>query len=103
MSELIVIGKSDFALGFTLTGLKRIYETDTVRDIEGLFRKMLNDSTVGIIVTDEDTLSCLGRVLRQRLETSVQPILIVLSQSMASQDDLRDMVKNVIGIDLLVK
>ncbi len=103
MAELVVIGGSDFVLGFYLTGIKRVYEVEEGHKIENQFKELVEDPTIGIIVTDDKTMSFISHDYRRRIETSVKPIVITLSKQLQAQDNLREMIKRSIGVDLLAK
>ncbi len=96
--ELSIVGGSAFTLGFALTGIRRIEETEENPALA--FRKVMQDANVGIIITDEPTLNQLDEHTREDVERSVKPVVVVLSADMA-QDSLRKLIKKSIGVDLL--
>ncbi|MBT3465191.1 V-type ATP synthase subunit F [archaeon] len=103
MSEIYVVGGSDFTLGFYLTGIRNIVNVVEKKDVERTFLKLSSNTNIGIIITDNITVSKLPTVLKKKVENSVKPITVVLSEDDSSQDNLRDMVKRSIGVDLWKK
>ena len=103
MSEIYVVGGSDFTLGFYLTGIRNIVNVVEKKDVERTFLKLSSNTNIGIIITDNITVSKLPTVLKKKVENSVNPITVVLSEDDSSQDNLRDMVKRSIGVDLWKK
>ena len=96
--ELAVIGGSEFTLGFALAGIKKIMEADA--DPAAAFKQAMQDGSVGIIITDEATVAKLEEHVREDVERSVKPVIVVLSAE-ATQESLRKMIKKSIGVDLL--
>lgn len=103
MADLVVVGKSEFTLGFLLTGIKRIHNIDGRTDAEKVFRSLAADESVGVIVTDRESVSGLPADFQKRLNVSVKPILIMLSEDMGEQDHLGEMIKKSIGVDLVTR
>ena len=101
MTDLAVVGDSEFVMGFELIGIKKIFEGETAAELKNLFNKAMSDRTIGIIVTNENALEKLDPILKRNVENSISPVTVVLSTSMAAQQNLRDMIKKAIGIDLM--
>ncbi|MEK6916571.1 MAG: V-type ATP synthase subunit F [Nanoarchaeota archaeon] len=101
MTDLAVVGDSEFVMGFELIGIKKIFEGETAAELKNLFNKAMSDRTIGIIVTNEKALEKLDPILKRNVENSISPVTVVLSTSMAAQQNLRDMIKKAIGIDLM--
>ncbi|MBN1503301.1 V-type ATP synthase subunit F [Candidatus Woesearchaeota archaeon] len=99
IADLVVLGQEEFVLGFKLVGIERIYTVGEKPERE--VKQLMQDSTVGVIVTDEDTVGSISQSLRKEIETSVKPITVVLSEKDTAQDNLREMIKKSIGVDLL--
>ena len=100
-NNIAVIGDSRFALGFRLLGIRKVVELEDYSDVESSFEGMMKE-VPGIIITEENTVSRLSSELRRRIETSVLPVVVVLSEK-ATQEGLRQMIKKAIGVDLLEK
>lgn len=100
MAELAVVGNSEFVMGFELIGIKKIFEGETKEQLKHQFIDALKDTSIGIIVTNDKSLEKLDVNQRRNIENSVTPVTVVLSTSAGAQDNLRDMIKKAIGIDL---
>ena len=98
--ELAVIGGSAFTLGFGLSGVR------TIRNVEGdasmAFRELMARPEIGIVLTDQITLDQLPEHIRQGIQASVKPVIVVVSTGEGAQDALRKMIKKSIGVDLWV-
>lgn len=103
MSELAVVGDSEFVMGFQLIGIKKIFEGETRQELKEKFTQALRDINVGIIVTNDSSIKKLDQNFRRNVENSITPVVVVLSIDAFAQDNLRDMIKKAIGIDLLAR
>ena len=100
MAELAVVGNSEFVMGFELIGIKKIFEGETSLQLKNVFETALKDINVGIIVTNDTSLNQLDSNFRRKVENSITPVTVVLSTDTGAQENLRDMIKKAIGIDL---
>ena len=101
--EIAVIGSADFTTGFRLAGVRKFEIVSAEPDREEMdaaVTEILEDSEVGIIVMHEPDLEHLSREVRERVETSVDPVLVTLGGG-AGSGGLRDQIKRAIGIDLM--
>ena len=103
MSELAVVGDSEFIMGFQLIGIKKIFEGETRQELRECYTQALNDFNIGIIVTNNTAIQKLDPYFRRNVENSITPVVVVLSIDEFAQDNLRDMIKKAIGIDLLAR
>jgi len=60
---------------------------------------VLEDDDVGIVVMHSDDVEYLSREVRERVETSVEPVVVTLGGGGSS--GLREQIKRAIGIDLM--
>lgn len=95
--EIVVVGSSDFVLGFRLAGIRRAYEAD--KDLVTRVQSILEDRSVGILVMHQDDLEKLPSSLRNILDKSVEPTVITLGGARESSS-LREKIKQSIGVDL---
>ena len=100
MSELAVVGESEFVMGFMLIGIKRIFEGDTREKLKDAYTAALNDKSIGIIVTNDKAIDKMEYNFKRIVENSITPVVVVLSTSSSAQENLREMIKKAIGIDL---
>jgi len=98
MSGIAVVGNRDFILGFKLAGIR---DTIVVDDAEEKVSALLDQKEFNILVLHDEDYKNLSPVLRKRIHDSVKPV--VISVGKREEDDLRDKIKRVIGIDLYKK
>ena len=94
--EIAIIGKEDFCLGFRLTGINRIFETEKPQEA---MATMEQDSEVGVVVFDENLMEALDDDEKQELENSLRPVYLTLSTE-ASEDSLKKMIRKSIGVEI---
>ncbi|MDV0447377.1 V-type ATP synthase subunit F [Methanosarcinaceae archaeon Ag5] len=97
--EISVVGNSDFVTGFRLAGIRKIYDTENVT-IDVAVRTVLEDKDVGILVMHNDDILKLPDSLKAMLNDSVQPTVVALGGSGAGSTNLRDKIKQAVGVDL---
>ncbi|WP_255195000.1 V-type ATP synthase subunit F [Halorarius litoreus] len=101
--EIGVIGSPDFTTGFRLAGVRKCENVpDDEKDerLDAVVDEMLDDESVGIVVMHDEDLEHLSRTVRQRVETSVEPVLVTLGGGTGA-GGLRQQIKRAIGIDLM--
>ena len=96
--EIAVIGNSDFVLGFRLAGIRKIFEA-TSQDIETKIQDILKDRSVAILVIHDNDIQKLSSQIRQTLEDSVEPTVLVIGGKGGSTN-LREKIKQSVGVDL---
>ena len=94
--ELAVIGREDFCLGFSLAGIRHIFETENPAEA---ISKVMEDHEMGVVVIDESLMGKLDEFEKARLEASVRPVFMMLSMKEES-DALKKMIKKSIGVEL---
>lgn len=94
--EIAVIGKEDFCVGFSLSGIRNMFETEAPQEALG---KVYDDVDIGVVVFDESLLEKLDEFERARLENSVRPVFVTLSLKEESEA-IRRMIKKSIGVEL---
>lgn len=97
--ELAVIGNSNFITGFRLTGIRKIYDTENIL-IEDAAKRALEEKDVGIIIMHGDDFKKLPEILKKMLNESINTTLITLGGSYGSSTNLRDKIKQAVGVDL---
>ncbi len=100
MSEIVVIGGSEFNLGFQLAGVKHIIDAD--HDIEQRFKDAFENPDTGIIITDDNTIQQLSARFKETVETSSKPSVVVISSD-RKEEGLKKMIIKSIGVDLWEK
>ena len=101
--EIAVVGSPDFTTGFRLAGVRRFENVpDAEKDerLDDAVTSALDDDGVGIVVMHDEDVEHLSRTVRQRVETSVEPVVVTLGGGTGS-GNLREQIKRAIGIDLM--
>jgi V/A-type H+-transporting ATPase subunit F len=101
--EIAVVGSPEFTTGFRLAGVRRFENvTDDEKDerLDDAVTSALDDDGVGIVVMHDEDVEQLSRTVRQRVETSVEPVVVTLGGGTGS-GNLREQIKRAIGIDLM--
>ncbi|MEF8914256.1 V-type ATP synthase subunit F [Natronomonas sp.] len=101
--EIAVIGSPDFTTGFRLAGVRRFENVpngDKEEQLDDAVESVLDDDNVGIVVMHDEDTEYLSRTVRQRVETSVEPVVVTLGGGTGS-GNLREQIKRAIGIDLM--
>ena len=101
MSRFIILGGEEFTLGFRLAGVNDIVEVNE-NSSEKEIKKILDEKTDGICVVDKKTIDMLHERTRSKIEDSVKPVFVVLSET-AEQENIRRMIIKAIGIDIMAK
>ncbi|PSQ35228.1 V-type ATP synthase subunit F [Halobacteriales archaeon SW_12_69_24] len=101
--EIAVVGSPEFTTGFRLAGVRRfenVPAAETDDRLDEAVEAVLDDEAVGIVVMHDEDVTDLSRTVRQRVETSVEPVVVTLGGGTGS-GNLREQIKRAIGIDLM--
>jgi V/A-type H+-transporting ATPase subunit F len=101
--EIAVVGSPDFTTGFRLAGVRRfenVSSDEKEARLDDAVTSVLDDEDVGIVVMHDEDTELLSRTVRQRVETSVEPVVVTLGGGTGS-GNLREQIKRAIGIDLM--
>jgi V/A-type H+-transporting ATPase subunit F len=101
--EIAVVGSPDFTTGFRLAGVRQfenVPDSEKPDALDDAVTSVLDDDGVGIVVMHDEDLEHLSRTVRQRVETSVEPVVVTLGGGTGS-GNLREQIKRAIGIDLM--
>ena len=101
--EIAVVGSPDFTTGFRLAGVRRfenVTDDEKSEKLDDAVTSVLEDEGVGIVVMHDEDVEQLSRTVRQRVETSVEPVVVTLGGGTGS-GNLREQIKRAIGIDLM--
>ncbi|PSQ37900.1 V-type ATP synthase subunit F [Halobacteriales archaeon SW_5_70_135] len=100
--EIAVVGSPEFTTGFRLAGVRTfedVRDEDKPDELDDAVERVLDDDGVGIVVMHDDDVEHLSRGVRERVEQSVEPVVVVLGGEAGS--GLREQIKRAIGIDLM--
>lgn len=98
MSELGVVGKPEFTLGFRLAGVRRIWDATSTDDLERAVALARRDDSVSILILETADLKRINTRTRHELVASVRPTVVAVG----AEDDntLREKIKQAVGVDL---
>jgi V/A-type H+-transporting ATPase subunit F len=100
--EIAVVGSPEFTTGFRLAGVRKCQNVppeEKEAALDDAVSGLLDDEGVGIVVMRETDLEHLSRSVRERVETSVEPVVVTVGGSGTS--GLREQIRRAIGIDLM--
>lgn len=95
--EVVVLGGSEFTLGFELAGARSVVTGDNKPEEE--MKGLLADKNIGILILDQKTFNLLSVDTKEELVNSLQPVSVVLSEE-GGEGELRNMIIKSIGVDL---
>ncbi|AGB17159.1 archaeal/vacuolar-type H+-ATPase subunit F [Halovivax ruber XH-70] len=101
--EIAVVGSPEFTTGFRLAGVRRfenVADDDKDDELDDAAERALDDDGVGIVVMHDDDVEHLSRGVRERVETSVEPVVVTIGSGTGGSG-LREQIKRAIGIDLM--
>ena len=89
------LGGKDFILGFQLAGVKKTYDLKNISAEE-----VLDKESLDILILDGKDVSGFSPRLKEKVEASVRPTVVIVSESSEAEDTMRKMIKKAIGVDL---
>lgn len=95
--EVAVIGSDRFVLGFRLAGVHKTYGVPK-DGIEAKVHQVMVDKKVGIIVLLDKEFRGFPAAFRRKLVNSVSPVVIAIGK--VEEVDLRERIKQAVGVDL---
>jgi len=98
--EIAAVGREEFVTGFRLAGMRRVHEVpaDDVAGLERTMTEVMEDRGVGILVVMDADFRRISPALRKTMVESVEPVVIAIGK--IEEVDLRERIKNVVGVDL---
>ncbi|TAJ45895.1 V-type ATP synthase subunit F [Methanofollis fontis] len=97
--EIAVIGSGDFVIGFRLAGIQKTIAVEGEDNLREAVHKVLEDTSVGILVLSSSDMNTLPLRLRTRLEESVRPTVIAVGEEEGGLS-MRERIKRSVGVDL---
>jgi len=101
--EIAVVGSPEFTTGFRLAGVRKfqnVPDEEKPDELDAAVEETLADEEVGIVVMHDEDTDYLSRDVREAVETSVEPVVVLLGGGTGS-GNLREQIKRAIGIDLM--
>jgi len=99
--ELGVVGDTEFCLGFRLVGIRYVFEIEEEGNWEAGFARAMAENEVGILVMPSEVVPDLHPATRQQIVSSVRPVVIPIGAT--EESDLREKIKQAVGVDLWEK
>ncbi|HPY60129.1 MAG TPA: V-type ATP synthase subunit F [Methanospirillum sp.] len=97
--EIAVIGNSEFILGFRLAGITKTYAAESEEKVVEYVNRVLDNSSIGILVLNSSDMAKIPVRLRTTLENSVHPTVITLGEEEGGLS-MRERIKRSVGVDL---
>lgn len=91
---MVVVGDESFTLGFELVGI----ESKPLKEFENLLQ---NSQDIGIVVIEKQNYEELSPKIKQKVDTSIKPVVVILSKEDIKGGHLRDAIIKALGVDLL--
>ncbi|MCJ7479321.1 MAG: V-type ATP synthase subunit F [Candidatus Nanohaloarchaeota archaeon QJJ-7] len=92
-----VVGSEEFALGFKLAGINASYEMEE-GEVEDRIEDIAEEEE-GVVIIEGSHMDALPKRRRMELQDSVDPVVIPVEEE-AESEDLRNKIKQAIGVDL---
>ncbi|MHB8632778.1 MAG: V-type ATP synthase subunit F [Thermoplasmatota archaeon] len=97
MSDIAVVGSTQFTLGFRLAGIRKIWNAQG-DGLEAAIGQARRDPEIAILILETKDLNALPARLRSELVASVRPTTVAVG---ADEDNtLREKIKQAVGVDL---
>jgi len=93
MNTIYAIGEEEFTLGFELVGIPARRE----EELEAL----LSEQDAGILILSQEEYNKQHKRLQQKIDQSIKPIVVILSEEDIKGGRLRDAVIRALGVDVL--
>lgn len=104
MSSVAVIGDNDTVSGFRLGGVKQAIVVNNAEEAIVAFDKFLDDEISIIIITQQMANDIKGHI-NKRIGSEVLPMIIEIpdkdGSSKGSSDQINDLIKRVIGVEMV--
>jgi len=97
--DIAVIGNSEFILGFRLAGITKTYAAESDEKVVESVNRVLQDSSIGVLVLNSNDMAKIPVRLRTTLENSVHPTVITLGEEEGGLS-MRERIKRSVGVDL---
>lgn len=99
--KLAIMGTNRFMLGFRLVGITDCFLIDKNNPDETL-NEVLNNKEIGLIIMEEKSLDLYDEIKKEKIGNSISPVFLTISEQ-NSNEEMRNLVKKSIGVDLWSK
>jgi len=94
--NIAVIGTQEFILGFQLAGITKTYNPENYTE---KIQELVKKDGLGILVAEEQDMKQLPKRVRNNVESSVEPVVVTLSET-AESERLQEKIQKAIGADI---
>ena len=94
--NIAVIGGEEFTLGFELAGISKTYNPENYTE---KIQELVKRDDLGILVAEEQDMKELPKRAREQVDTSVEPVVVTLSET-AESERMQEKIKKAIGADI---
>lgn len=94
--NIAVIGTQEFTLGFQLAGITKTYNPENYTE---KIQELVKKDGLGILVAEEQDMKQLPKRVRNNVESSVEPVVVTLSET-AESERLQEKIQKAIGADI---
>lgn len=104
--EIAVVGESFVVAGFRLAGVDRTFIVSESAESCRKINELLEDQTLGIIITTEKIVEECDRKTKQRIEAAAKPIVITvpgMEGPLEQSESISKLIKRALGIELKVQ
>jgi V/A-type H+-transporting ATPase subunit F len=98
MSQLAVVGRPEFTLGFRLAGINKVWDATSEEDVERAVALARRDDSVSILVLETRDMNRISPRTRGELVSSVKPTVVAVG--LEEDNTLREKIKQAVGVDL---
>ena len=103
--RMVVIGDSDFVVGFQLAGVSDVYECSSNYEVTKAIEKIRNLHDLAVIIIQRSYAIQVRKFIDEwKLKKGIYPVIIELPdyQDRAKlEDPMREIIKRAIGIDIM--
>ena len=96
--EIVVLGPSEFTLGFQLTGVAHVQNPSDDKDFNSRIGALLSTPGVGIVIVPSTMIAQMPERLKMKVSESITPTVVAVGSE--EDNTLRDSIKRAIGVDL---
>ena len=107
--KVVVVGKKDMAVGFSLAGVDEVFVPKDEYESKKRIDKLLETFDIGVILLSESIAEEIREHLQQREKTrdDIYPVIVEIPDKegpLEGKDDpLQDKIKRAVGIDITTK
>ncbi len=98
MKDVVVVGGTEFSIGFQIAGISKAFSLSD-EDPESTLRELISNPDIGLIIMQEDSMKDISEEFREQITQSVQPVFLVISEDQ-SNDEMKKLIKKSIGVDV---